>query len=89
MKGRKALNWARIDDIQNTDCKLDQPIRQVIIPLLFFVHPSSLLARYSIFHPHGERTAFSANRQDFSHCNANVKSLLDEVLRRGSGEREA
>ena len=29
------------------------------------------------------------NRQDFSHCNANVKSLLDEVLRRGSGEREA
>jgi hypothetical protein len=24
------------------------------------------------------------NRQDFSHCEANVKSLLDEVLRRGS-----
>ena len=24
------------------------------------------------------------NRQDFSHCNANVKSPLDEVLRRGS-----
>ena len=24
------------------------------------------------------------NRQDFSHCPANVKSRLDEVLRRGS-----
>jgi len=24
------------------------------------------------------------NRKDFSHCNANVKSPLDEVLRRGS-----
>jgi hypothetical protein len=29
------------------------------------------------------------NRQDFSHCNANVKSLLDEVLRRGSGSVKA
>ena len=25
-----------------------------------------------------------SNRQDFSHCEANVKSPLDEVLRRGS-----
>jgi hypothetical protein len=24
------------------------------------------------------------NREDFSHCEANVKSPLDEVLRRGS-----
>ena len=29
------------------------------------------------------------NRQDFSHCEANVKSRLDAALRRGSGEREA
>ncbi len=29
--------------------------------------------------------ACQPNRQDFSHCNANVKSLLDGVLRRGSG----
>jgi hypothetical protein len=36
-----------------------------------------------------KRPQHAENRQDFSHCNANVKSLLDEVLRRGSGEREA
>lgn len=29
------------------------------------------------------------NRQDFSHCNANVKSLLDKVLRRESGSVKA
>ena len=27
------------------------------------------------------------NRQDFSHRGADAKSLLDEVLRRGRGER--
>ena len=39
------------DDIQHTNCKFNQPFLQVIIPLVLFVHPSSLLARYSIFNP--------------------------------------
>ena len=40
------------------------------------------------FVTHDDNTA-AGNRQDFSHCNANVKSRLDEVLRRGSVSVEA
>ena len=50
------------------------------------VHFGKLMLINLIFSggPYDGTYSFSANRKDFSHCEANVKSPLDGVLRRGS-----
>ena len=51
---------------------------------MFFARPPLLRTSVVVEIFDGAKTTNDDNREDFSHCEANVKSVLDEVLRRGS-----